>query len=178
MLAKHTKLLAVRLPEAEKRRIKALAASQGLTLQEAVHEALEAWTAKLQREGTPLRVPPATAGASADSQKPRRQDPRLRNAPKTGPEPQRQPRLPDSRTAELQTPKATRTRGSEGLRPWIGQNVRRWKAFPEIPVAPGLSAGLACRRLPVRRLAEGQRLGEITAALGLTQGQLRPAFRG
>lgn len=37
-----TTLFAVRLPEAEKRRIKSLAAAQGLNLREAVHEAFEA----------------------------------------------------------------------------------------------------------------------------------------
>ena len=45
------KLLAVRIPEADRRRIKSLAASQGVTLQEAVHQAMEAWAAKLQAEG-------------------------------------------------------------------------------------------------------------------------------
>ncbi len=46
-----TKLLSVRLPEAERRRIKALAASQGLTLAEAIREAFEAWASQLQRQG-------------------------------------------------------------------------------------------------------------------------------
>jgi ribbon-helix-helix CopG family protein len=46
-----TKLLSVRLPEAERRRIKALAASQGLTLGEAIRAAFEAWASQLQREG-------------------------------------------------------------------------------------------------------------------------------
>jgi len=36
-------VLSVRLPEAELRRIKSLAASRGVTLQEAVHQALQAW---------------------------------------------------------------------------------------------------------------------------------------
>jgi len=48
---KRTKLLAVRMPEADKRRIKSLAASRGMTLQEAVHQALEAWASQLQPEG-------------------------------------------------------------------------------------------------------------------------------
>jgi Ribbon-helix-helix protein, copG family len=52
-----TKLLSVRLPEAERRRIKALAASQGLTLAEAIREAFEAWASQLQREGA---SPPGT----------------------------------------------------------------------------------------------------------------------
>ncbi len=46
-----TKLLSVRLPEAERRRIKSLAASQGLTLAEAIREAFEAWASQLQRQG-------------------------------------------------------------------------------------------------------------------------------
>ncbi len=46
-----TKLLSVRLPEAERRRIKALAASQGLTIGEAIREAFDAWASQLQRQG-------------------------------------------------------------------------------------------------------------------------------
>ncbi len=41
-------VLSVRLPEPELRRIKSLAASRGVTLQEAVHQALEAWASHLQ----------------------------------------------------------------------------------------------------------------------------------
>jgi len=35
--------LSVRLPEAEKRRIKIMAASQGVTIRQAIHEAFDAW---------------------------------------------------------------------------------------------------------------------------------------
>ncbi len=38
-----SKQLSVRLPEPELRRLKSLAASRGVTLQEAVHQALEIW---------------------------------------------------------------------------------------------------------------------------------------
>jgi hypothetical protein len=68
-----TKLLAVRLPEAEKRRIKSLAASQGLTLQEAVHQAMEAWASKLQAEGALPVAPLADPLARVGFQKPKRQ---------------------------------------------------------------------------------------------------------
>jgi hypothetical protein len=68
------KLLAVRLPEAERRRIKSLAASQGLTLQEAVRQALNAWIAKLQAEGALSFAPMGDAVAGGDSQKPRRRE--------------------------------------------------------------------------------------------------------
>jgi hypothetical protein len=69
MLTTPTKLLAVRLPEADKRRFKSLAASQGISLQEAVHQALEAWASQAQPEAAP---PGPRAGTKV--QKPRRRD--------------------------------------------------------------------------------------------------------
>jgi len=66
------RLLAVRIPEAERRRIKSLAASQGLTLQEAVHQAMEAWAAKLQAEGAVVFEPLAAPGANTGLQKAKR----------------------------------------------------------------------------------------------------------
>ena len=83
MLTKNTKLLAVRLPEADKRRFKSLAASRGISLQDAVHQALEAWASQLQPDGTPsldLRPGPL---AGVDSKKPSRQD-RAAKRTKTG----------------------------------------------------------------------------------------------
>lgn len=46
--SKQIRVLSVRLPEAELRRIKSLAASRGVTLQEAVHQALETWASQLK----------------------------------------------------------------------------------------------------------------------------------
>ena len=46
--SKQIAVLSVRLPESELRRIKSLAASRGVTLQEAVHQALEVWASHLQ----------------------------------------------------------------------------------------------------------------------------------
>jgi Ribbon-helix-helix protein, copG family len=46
--SKQIAVLSVRLPEPELRRIKSLAASRGVTLQEAVHQALETWASPLQ----------------------------------------------------------------------------------------------------------------------------------
>ncbi|MGH9632967.1 MAG: ribbon-helix-helix protein, CopG family [Bryobacteraceae bacterium] len=43
------KLLSVRLPEAELRRFKSLAASRGVSVQTAVHQALEAWASQVPR---------------------------------------------------------------------------------------------------------------------------------
>lgn len=48
--SKHTKILAVRMPEPEFRRFKSIAAQRGVSLQAAVHEALEAWGGKLREE--------------------------------------------------------------------------------------------------------------------------------
>jgi len=70
MLASETKLLSMRLPEAEKRRIKIMAASQGATIRQAIHEAFDAWALQLQsRAPTPDAARGAPAGA--DSDKPR-----------------------------------------------------------------------------------------------------------
>jgi hypothetical protein len=45
--SKHLKTLSVRLPEAELRRFKSLAASRGVSVQTAVHQAMEAWASEL-----------------------------------------------------------------------------------------------------------------------------------
>jgi uncharacterized protein (DUF433 family) len=67
MRAHNTHLLQVRLTEAEKRDIKTLAASQGLTLRQATLRAFEAWTLQLQsRTSTPDAARGAPAGADSD----------------------------------------------------------------------------------------------------------------
>jgi hypothetical protein len=50
---KQVSILSVRLPQSELRRIKSLAASRGITLQEAVHQALQAWAFKSRLETLP-----------------------------------------------------------------------------------------------------------------------------
>jgi len=61
------KVFSVRLPEAERRRVKSLAASLGLSLQEVVHQALEAWVLQhnpqLGRRRGPQRGAPGVVGA-------------------------------------------------------------------------------------------------------------------
>ena len=71
MLASETKLLSVRLPEAEKRRIKIMAASQGVTIRQAIHEAFDAWASQLQSRAhtsEPPRGTPAAAGSDKPHQ--------------------------------------------------------------------------------------------------------------
>ena len=89
MAPSETKLLSVRLPEAERRSIKIMAASQGVTIRQAIHEAFDAWAAQLQSRA---HTPDAGRGtpAGADSEKPRqpnhsatpRQDRRSAEAPR------------------------------------------------------------------------------------------------
>jgi len=47
--SQHLKILSVRLPESDVRRFKSLAASRGVSVQEAVHQALEAWASEIRR---------------------------------------------------------------------------------------------------------------------------------
>jgi len=52
--SKQLSILSVRLPQSELRRIKSLAASRGITLQEAVHQALLTWAFRSE----PAVLPP------------------------------------------------------------------------------------------------------------------------
>ena len=51
------------MPEAELRRIKSLAASRGISVQEAVHQALERWASESKKSSEPLD---ALQGSLAD----------------------------------------------------------------------------------------------------------------
>ena len=55
--SKQIGVLSVRMPVPELRRIKSLAASRGVTIQEAVHQALEVWASHLG----PTAAPPLDA---------------------------------------------------------------------------------------------------------------------
>ena len=52
LASKPLKILSVRLPEAELRRFKSLAASRGISVQTAVHQAMEAWALEPTTVGT------------------------------------------------------------------------------------------------------------------------------
>lgn len=71
--SKQSRMLSVRLPEPELRRIKSLAANRGVSLQEAVQEALEAWSAQLPRALPPLDALQGSL-AGVDWEKLRRQE--------------------------------------------------------------------------------------------------------
>ncbi len=55
--SKHLRVLSVRLPETELRRIKSLAAERGVSLQDAVHQALDNWAT------SPTKTPPESLNA-------------------------------------------------------------------------------------------------------------------
>jgi hypothetical protein len=62
--SRQTKVLSVRLPEPEIRRLKTLAASRGITVQEAVQQALEHWAVHPGK--TPTEPLDALQGSLAD----------------------------------------------------------------------------------------------------------------
>jgi hypothetical protein len=70
MPANRTNLLQVQLTEAEKRHIKTLAVSQGLTLRQAVLQAFQAWESQLSSRavGDPARGKPAGADVRVPGQ--------------------------------------------------------------------------------------------------------------
>jgi hypothetical protein len=51
---KQVRILSVRLPEPQLRRVKSLAASRGVTIQEAVQQALDVWASHVQVAALPL----------------------------------------------------------------------------------------------------------------------------
>jgi len=73
MPANQTSLLQVRLTEAEKRRIKTLAASQGLTLRQAAVQAFETWASQLPSRA-PAPIPARDTPAASDLEKPAHPD--------------------------------------------------------------------------------------------------------
>ena len=161
MPASETKLLSVRLPEGERRRIKMMAASQGVTIRQAIHEAFDAWALQLQSgAATPdaARLTPA----AADSGRPRQP-----NQPAT-PKPDRRPAdaKPSSTPGggHSQKPKRLRSTGFSGQAGWIGLSVQRRRAYRENAATCGLSAALGCRwpaslraLLRVTRLSKSRR---------------------
>jgi len=68
MPANDTKLV-VRLPQADKRRIKGMAATQGLTLGQAILQAFQAWASQLQSGGAPPLDLRPSARADTDYEK-------------------------------------------------------------------------------------------------------------
>lgn len=137
MLAKNAKQLWVELSPAEKRRIKVMAASQDLTLRQAIREAFDAWSAQLQsRARTPEPRGEPTSGAAL-----------------------RKPTQPRSATSGKDRPpadeKSPATPGGRGL-PRVGAASRAWLRH---------AAQLDWSKCPAVEIAQGER-GKIFVVRG------------
>ncbi len=182
------KRLAVRLPEPDMRRIKALAALRGVSLQEAVQQALEVWASQAHPGDTnALDLKPGSF-AGADLEKP---------------EPQasadlKQPR-PLKRAATAKASRCQPAGGKRSLAPGGGQphnlegvelawlrkagtlDWSKCSAVESVRAKIGNVWVVRGTGVPVatifRRFAEGQQFGEIAEALGLTQKQLKPVLQ-
>ena len=169
MPASETKLLSVRLPEAEKRRIKIMAASQGVTIRQAIHEAFDAWALQLQsRAPTPDAARGAPAGADSDGLRP--------NQPAT-PRQDRRPAeaKPSSAPGGGQTPNADAPSVD-----WLLQAGRLdWSKCAAAQSVPGEGGNIWVvrgTRAPLanifKSVAEGYPFMEIQEVFGLTLQQL------
>ena len=170
MPASETKLLSVRLPEAERRRIKIMAATEGVTIRQAIHEAFDAWASRLQSPAPAADAPHGTP-AGTDSDRPRQP-----NQPTT-------PR-PDRRSAEAKpssTPGGGHAPNAEA--PSINWLLRadrldwsKCEAAQSIPGERGNVWVVRGTRVPLakifKRVAQGYPFIEIQQVLGLTLEQL------
>jgi uncharacterized protein (DUF433 family) len=167
--------LAVLLPEADHRRLKTLAASSGLTLRQALHQAFEAWAAQLKARALapdPLRGTPA----GADEDKPDEPDRTAASERNQGP-PAGKPYATSGRA---------RTKKLQGAAlAWFRKaGTLDWAQCPATELVPTTIGNLRMVRgthVPVsaifQRFAEGQKFGEIAQALGLTPEQLKPILQ-
>ncbi len=170
MPASETKLLSVRLPEAEKRRIKVLAAGEGLTIRQAIHEAFDAWVAHLQSRG---RSPEAARSASAtgDAGKPSR--------PKRAATPQHDQRPVSGKPSSMPGSGQVPNLGASS-RGWLVRAAQLdWSKCPAVESGQGKSGKIWVLRgtdAPLAELlqavAEGQPFLEIAEVFEITLQQL------
>lgn len=169
-------LFQVRLTEAEKRRIKVLAVSQGLTLRQATVQAYEAWAAQLQSPGTTVDTDLEKPGQSKRGSRVNAQesgaDPRHEMTP-------RQDRRPPERGS---TPRIGHVPNEEGpARAWLRRAAQLdWSKCPAVESAQGRSG----KRIWVVRgtdaplaevmhaVSEGHPLLEIAKVFEITLQQL------
>ena len=170
------KLLGVQLTDAEKRRIKSLAASRGMSLRQVVQQALEAWVSQVQPEGAAILGPVA----GIDSRRPGR--------PAGGPQRERKPANPASTGGGGRPGKR---RG--GQPPLLEGAAMDWfraagqldwskcSAVESVSSKVGKVWAVRETQVPLaavfRRLAEGHDLGEVAEAYGLSREQLKPILQ-
>jgi hypothetical protein len=195
MPANDTKLV-VRLPQADKRRIKRLAATQGLTLGQAVLQAFEAWASQLQSGGAPPPDPRPGGRTHTAYEKP--------TQPKRGPQGSAQEQRANRSTSSGQAPGHQTTPRQGGRRPdeapslapgrdrvpnrqapsldWlhrVAQLDLNWSKCPAAEKVHEKTGNVWVARgthVPVTAVldavAEGESLAEIAAVYGITLQQL------
>ena len=167
--SQHTKKLTIRLPDLELRRIKSLAALRGVTLQDAVRLALQAWAAQPQPETTPPLHPPGPLTTG----EPTRQD----HAAK--------PTQHGRRAAKARA--ASQPMGGQVPDPeetslaWLRQAGKLdWSKCPAVESVPGKAGRIWVFRgtdVPLAdvfiSLEEGHPIEEVTEGFGLTREQMK-----
>ena len=160
------KSLRVLLPEADKWRIKSLAAGEGLTLGEAIHQAFKAWEAQLQ-SCTPGRQPAPRAGETADAGRATRA---TQSQPK---QTARSGRHAHADAAPSATAGGNQVRRQpEAARPWLRRAAQlEWSKCPLVESAPAKEGSIWVLRgtnVPLASLLtavdEGHPLLEIAEA--------------
>ena len=173
----HIKRLSIRLPDLELRRIKALAALRGVSLQEAVQQALEAWASQPHPGDTHALDQQPGSFAGADLEKPRPPNRAATGKPNRSRPAGGKPSL---------TPGGGQPPNLEGaLLAWFRKagtlDWSKCSAVESVPAEIGNVWVVRGTTVPVaaifRRFAEGQRFGKIAEALGLTQEQLKPVLQ-
>jgi uncharacterized protein (DUF433 family) len=170
------KRLSVRLPEAAMRRMKSLSALRGVSLQEAVQQALEAWAAQPQPADThALDQPPdSLAGAGLEKKRP------TKRAATAQPNRRRPAAGKPSLTPGGGQPENLEGAALEWFRRAGTLDWSKCSAVESVPAEIGNVWVVRGTAVPVaaifRRFAEGQRFEQIAEALGLTQEQLIPVL--
>jgi len=180
-----TTLFQVRLTEAEKRRIKTLAASQGLTLRQATVQAYEAWAEKLHSRALPAD-PARGAPVGGDLERPSQSKRGSQVSPqKQGAYPRRQTTPRQGQRRAERTPAAT-PGGSQpsdnepASRAWLRQAAHLdWSECPAAERVHGKTGDVWVARgtrVPVASIlgavAEGEAFVEIADVFEITLRQL------
>jgi uncharacterized protein (DUF433 family) len=175
--SQQTKKLSIRIPELELRRIKSLAALRGVTLEQAVRRALEAWASQPEKEAASPHAASPGSLRGDPAEKPERQARAAKRAPA---------RRRDANARPAAKPGHGQSKELHGAAlAWLTQagtlDWSKCSAVESVPTKIGNVWTVRGTRVPVaaifRRIAEGQEFGEIASASGLTQEQLKAVLQ-
>ena len=175
-LSQQVKKLSIRIPELELRRIKSLAALRGVTLEQAVRRALEAWASQPEKEAaSPHAAQPASL-AGVPTEKPERQARAAKRTPARRGDADALPAKPGRGQSQDLDGAALEWFRKAGTLDWS-----KCAAVEGVPTKDGIVRVVRGTRVPVsaifRSFAEGQEFGEIAGALRLTHEQLKAVFQ-